>query len=212
VIYDSAHAFGVTYQDQSIAAYGDVSVFSFHATKLFHTTEGGAIVSNHPDFHKELEYMRRFGHNGPEDFWGVGINGKNSEFHAAMGLCMLPRTREIIERYKQLNEEYHHYLEGICLSYPQIPEGTKYNYAYFPVVFPDETQLLKTRAALQEENIHPRRYFYPSLNTLSYVKLQTTPISEDISHRVLCLPLFFDLTYQDVQHICDVILKSLKPS
>ena len=208
VIYDAAHAFGVTYFGKSIASFGDIVTFSFHATKLFHTAEGGAIASNNPDFHHKLEYMRRFGHNSPEDFWGIGINGKNSELHAAMGLCMLPKVSEIIKHYERQSKEYIKQLNGTDLNYVKIQEGTSYNYAYFPVIFSNETQLLNARTALNAHEIFPRRYFYPSLNTLNYVKPQSTPVAEDIARRILCLPLYVGLSEREIKTICDIIKKS----
>ncbi|MDU0370362.1 DegT/DnrJ/EryC1/StrS family aminotransferase [Hymenobacter endophyticus] len=206
VIYDAAHAFGVTYKDNSVLNYGDISTLSFHATKLFHTVEGGAIVTDNDELAHKISYMRNFGHNGPEAFWGVGVNGKSSEFHAAMGLCVLPRVDELIRRRRELSERYDALLAGTGVRRPQLQEHTtRYNYSYYPTVMPSEQALLAVRDALNAADIIPRRYFYPSLNTLEYTGQQSAPVSEDISTRALCLPLYYELLDEEVDTICRVI-------
>jgi dTDP-4-amino-4,6-dideoxygalactose transaminase len=170
VIYDAAHAFGVEYKHQSVLNYGDISTLSFHATKLFHTIEGGGIITNDDELAHKISYMRNFGHNGPEAFYGVGVNGKSSEFQAAMGLCLIPKIDLILEKRKLLSELYTSTLAGLPVQYLKIQEGTtKYNYAYYTILFNTEDELLKVVKALNEKQITPRRYFYPSLNTLHYV-------------------------------------------
>lgn len=210
VIYDAAHAFGVEYDGKGLLNYGDVSTLSFHATKLFHTIEGGAVVTNDDEIAHKLSYMRNFGHNGPEAFFGVGINGKTSEVNAAMGLCVLPKISEIIGARKKWSDLYTEELSTVAgISQPVIPESTEYNYAYFPILFENEEQLLKVRDELNAVEIFPRRYFYPSLNTLHYLdNPQACPNSEDISTRVLCLPLFYDLGEETVRNICSIIKRS----
>ncbi|MBX0292137.1 DegT/DnrJ/EryC1/StrS family aminotransferase [Hymenobacter sp. HSC-4F20] len=206
VIYDAAHAFGVTYKDTSVLNYGDISTLSFHATKLFHTVEGGAIITNDDELAHRISYMRNFGHNGPEAFWGVGVNGKSSEFHAAMGLCVLPKVDELVRRRRELSERYDALLADTAVQRPQIQEHTtRYNYSYYPTVMPSEQVLLTVRDALNDADIMPRRYFYPSLNTLEYTGQQPAPVSEDISTRALCLPLYYELTNEEVDTICAVI-------
>jgi dTDP-4-amino-4,6-dideoxygalactose transaminase len=205
VIYDAAHAFGVTYKDQSILNYGDVSTLSFHATKVFHTVEGGAIVTNDDDLAHKISYLRNFGHNGQEAFWGLGINGKNSEMHAAMGLCNLEYIQDIIAQRKLISQLYDKELTDIPMRFPTQRAQLGYNYAYYPVILESEETLLRVQKALNEEKIFPRRYFYPSLNTLSYIPYQATSISEDISKRVLCLPLYHTLTNENVYHITQII-------
>ncbi|MCB2379722.1 DegT/DnrJ/EryC1/StrS family aminotransferase [Hymenobacter sp. BT635] len=210
VIYDAAHAFGVMYKDMSVLNYGDVSTLSFHATKLFHTVEGGAIVTNDDDLAHRISYMRNFGHNGPEAFWGVGVNGKSSEFHAAMGLCVLPRVDELIRRRREISELYDALLADTPVRQPRLQEHTtRYNYSYYPTVMPSEPVLLAVRDALNAADVTPRRYFYPSLNTLEYVGHQPAPVSEDISTRALCLPLYYELTDEEVQLICSIIRSAL---
>lgn len=205
VIYDAAHAFGVTYKGSSVLNYGDVSTLSFHATKLFHTGEGGAIVTNDDALAHRIAYMRNFGHNGPEAFWGVGVNGKNSELHAAMGLCVLPKVPELIIKRRELSECYDALLDGSRCARPTIQPHTAYNYSYHPIVLPSEEVLLRIRDNLNAHEITPRRYFYPSLNTLSYVQPQVALVSEDISRRVLCLPLYYDLQISQVEQVAQFI-------
>ena len=207
VIYDAAHAFGTRYKGEGLLSYGDCSTVSFHATKLFHTVEGGGVATNDPELAHKISYMRNFGHNGPEDFYGVGINGKSSEFHAAMGLCLIDRVPELIAKRKVLSDAYEKFLkeEGADVTRPIMPEGTEYNYAYFPIVFPSESKLLEVKNRLNSHNIYPRRYFYPSLNTLNYVTYSPCPVSEDICTRVLCLPLYPDLAVEQVSNIVSKI-------
>jgi dTDP-4-amino-4,6-dideoxygalactose transaminase len=209
VIYDAAHAFGVKYRGSSILEYGDFSTLSFHATKLFHTVEGGAIVTNNPDLAHKASYLRNFGHNGQEEFFGLGINGKNSEFHAAMGLCLLPMVKDIISCRKKISEKYDELLKDLPISKPKIRDFTEYNYAYYPVLFENEKTLLRVRANLNKKGIFPRRYFYPSLSKLPYVLEQSVPISEDVSKRVLCLPLFPDLRDDQIVEIATTVGESL---
>jgi len=209
VIYDAAHAFGVNYKGSSILEYGDFSTLSFHATKLFHTVEGGAIVTKCPDLAHKVSYMRNFGHNGQEEFFGLGINGKNSEFHAAMGLCLLPMVKDIISCRKKISEKYDELLKDLPISKPKIRDFTEYNYAYYPVLFENEKTLLRVKANLNKKGIFPRRYFYPSLSKLPYVLEQSVPISEDVSKRVLCLPLFPDLRDDQIVEIATTVGESL---
>jgi dTDP-4-amino-4,6-dideoxygalactose transaminase len=210
VIYDAAHAFGVLHKGKSILNHGNVSTLSFHATKLFHTVEGGAIVTNDDDVAHRIAYMRNFGHKGHEEFWGLGINGKSSEFHAAMGLCLLPRIDALISSRKERVSLYQELLKKVDVqTYSEVAD-TSWNYAYFPVLFRSEHILLSVRDALNALYIYPRRYFYPSLSHLNYVKSAATPIADDISTRVLCLPLYFDLAHEDIRRICNVIKDILR--
>ncbi|WP_151087656.1 DegT/DnrJ/EryC1/StrS family aminotransferase [Hymenobacter baengnokdamensis] len=205
VIYDAAHAFGVTYKGSSVLNFGDISTLSFHATKLFHTGEGGGIITNDDELAHRISYMRNFGHNGPEAFWGVGVNGKSSELHAAIGLCVLPKVPELIAKRRMLSERYDFLLNSTQCVRPMLQPHTAYNYSYYPIVLPSEEVLLRVRDNLNRHEITPRRYFYPSLNTLNYVKPQPAPVSEDISHRVLCLPLYYDLEVSQVEKIAQFV-------
>lgn len=204
VIYDAAHAFGVEYKGRSLLDYGDISTVSFHATKLFHTVEGGGIVVRDKDIDSIVELTKRFGHEG-DDHYMLGINAKASELQAAMGLCNLKYIDENIEKRKKIYELYDESLDERYIK-NRITKESKHNYSYFPVVFESEEKLHKAIADLNNENIFPRRYFYPSLNTLPYIKgHQECPISEDISRRILCLPLYADIEESIIKKICETI-------
>jgi dTDP-4-amino-4,6-dideoxygalactose transaminase len=209
VIYDAAHTFGVKYQGKSLLQWGDVSTLSFHATKLFHTGEGGAIVTKDAETAHKVKYMYNFGHHGQEDFWGLGINGKMSELQAAMGLCVLPAVPDLIEKRKTISDHYSELLKDSGLSRPVCLPGTEYNYAYYPVLFKSQESLLRVKTALNEENIFPRRYFFPSLDKLPYVSPTEMPVAADSAERVLCLPLSAELTLDDVGFICAEITSHL---
>lgn len=205
VIYDGAHGFGVTTGGRSLLSYGDVSTCSFHATKAYHTVEGGLISAHDPELARQLRLYRSFGHVDA-DYLSIGINAKNSEFHAAMGLCVLDHFQEIVDSRHAVVEHYNAELDWSRLRRPDFSNQQQSNYAYYPVIFGDEARLLKAMAALNAEQIFPRRYFYPSLNQLKFLgPYQPCPVSEDLSTRVLCLPLFADLPAQDVQRICTVV-------
>src|SRR5690606_13231327 len=207
VIYDAAHCFGVTYKGKSIFEYGDISTCSFHATKVFHTGEGGALFTGSDELNDKLFYHHNFGHFGPEVFQGVGINAKMSELQAAMGLAVLPYMQKILETRKGVVELYRNNLERLGVL--KLREETQWNYSYYPVLFENEMQLLSIQELLNKENIFPRRYFHPSLNLLSYTDKKSCPVSENIASRVLCLPLFHDLEEDIVLKICDIINRGL---
>jgi len=210
VIYDAAHSFGVQYQGQSIFNYGDVSTCSFHATKIFHTGEGGALFCNDADLYNTLFYMHNFGHNGPHDFQGVGINGKTSELQGAMGLALMPYLDVIFSNRKRAFEQYMDALGNqASMEFMQLRQGTTWNYCYLPVIFRDEQTVLRLIDALGKENIRPRRYFYPSLNELRFLEPQSMPVSESISRRILCMPLYPDLASFDIERICRIVLQTL---
>lgn len=209
VIYDAAHCFGTKYKGKSVFAFGDIVTTSFHATKLFHTVEGGGVFTNDPGLLEKMAFLRNFGYNGPFEFAEVGINGKNSEFHAAMGLAVLEHINEILEHRKALSLHYDQRLEGLKARRIVIQEGAEFNYAYYPVIFESETELTKSMEQLNANNVFPRRYFYPSLNTISYTNGSCkAEISEDISARVLCLPLYHDLSKEEVDFVCRILLRS----
>jgi dTDP-4-amino-4,6-dideoxygalactose transaminase len=211
VIYDAAHAFNVKLNGKSLLSYGDVATCSFHATKVFHTVEGGAIVVNgNKALFDKLWYYRSFGHVN-DNYESIGINAKNSEFHAAMGLANLPHLDAIIADRKKISERYDSQLSFENLHKPvSLEKDFEYNYAYYPIVLPSETLTAKVIAALKAQDISPRRYFYPSLNKLSYASSQDQcPVSESVSLRVLSLPLYKDLAMNDVDRICQIINKVL---
>jgi dTDP-4-amino-4,6-dideoxygalactose transaminase len=205
VIYDGAHAFGVKYKGKSIFEYGDISTCSFHATKLFHTGEGGAIFCKNPELAQQIFYSHNFGHNGPLEFHGLGINGKISELQAAMGLAVLPNIATILEGRKKVINNYESELSFGNISRPHLFTSTSWNYSYYPIVFSSEKTLIEVEKALQSADILPRRYFYPSLCSLPYIKSETMPISSDIAQRILCLPLFYGLEMKDVKRICKIV-------
>ncbi len=209
VIYDAAHCFGVTYKGESLFNFGNVSTCSFHATKLFHTGEGGAIFCRDKELNHKLFYSHNFGHNGPEDFHGVGINAKMSELQAAMGLSVLPYIAKIFAERKRVVDFYNLNLNFDKISKMKIRENTDWNYAYYPVIFESEEELLKVQNALNQEEIYPRRYFYPSLNTLNYVNYDKMEISESISQRILCLPLAVGISNSACSKICKIIMAYL---
>ena len=209
VIYDAAHSFGVWYKDKSIFDYGDVSTCSFHATKLFHTGEGGAMFANNTDLQHQLFYSHNFGHNGPLAFHGLGVNGKISELQAAMGLAVLPYMETILDERKKIVDYYNLNLDFSKLQSLKIRENTIWNYSYYPIIFETEDQLLKVEKVLNDNQIYPRRYFYPSLNRIDYVEGQSMPISESIASRILCLPLYVGLSNDDYNKIVSIINTNL---
>lgn len=207
VIYDAAHAFGVQYKEKSIFDYGTISTCSFHATKLYHTGEGGAMFANDSQLQAKLFYSHNFGHDGPLAFHGLGINGKMSELQAALGLSVLPYMETILAERKKVVDFYNDNLDFSNIQALKIRDNTDWNYSYYPIIFKNEEQLLQTQKDLNEANIFPRRYFYPSLNTIEYVKGNAMPISESIASRVLCLPLYVGMVKKEIEKIVSFINK-----
>jgi dTDP-4-amino-4,6-dideoxygalactose transaminase len=212
VIYDAAHAFGVRVDGQSVANFGDASMFSFHATKVFHTIEGGAVTYRDGSLSDKLDALKNFGLTGPESAEYVGGNAKMNEFQAAMGICNLRHVESEIAKRKAVVERYLERLSGVAgikLSEPQA--GVKSNYAYFPALF-DGYKLTRDEVfeKLKTENIYARKYFYPLTNSFSCYKDRfddnDTPVAKYIAERILTLPLYADLTLEDVDRICDIIL------
>lgn len=213
-IYDAAHAFGVKYKGRGAGAFGDASCFSFHATKVFHTIEGGAVTFSNPRLGEILYDLKNFGIHGPEDVRSVGANAKMNEFCAAMGLCNLRHIDEEINKRKKVTERYREQLEhveGIQLNIVQ--EGVKPNYAYFPVMI-HEDKFGATREdifeALAAHNIGARKYFYPLTNTFTAFHgkydVKQTPVALHVSKKVLTLPAYGDLPLEDIDRICSIVL------
>jgi len=211
IIYDAAHTFGVTINGVGIGNFGDVSMFSFHATKVFNTIEGGALTYTNPKLQQVLNDIKNFGITGPETIEYVGGNAKMNEFQAAMGLCNLRHVDEEIEKRKSIVDRYNENLsniDGIILSKPQ--KGVKSNYAYFPVIFDgfkkDRNQVFEE---LKENNIIARKYFYPLTNAVECYQdeynVDDTPVAKHIAEHVLTLPLYSDLRLEDVDRICEII-------
>ena len=209
VIYDAAHCFGTTYKGKSVFEYGDVSTISFHATKLFHTIEGGAVVTTQPKLLKRMSFHRNFGHNGEEVFAGVGINGKNSEFHAAMGLCNLKHINNILNKRADDHKRYDKWLSPLGLQKPTIDRFVKFNCAYYPVVFKSQEHCELIFKELKKHEIFARRYFYPVLSKVGYVNDLPVPVAESISKRILCLPLYHQLLEGEIDMICEIILRTM---
>ena len=215
VLYDAAHTFGETYKGQGIGNFGDASCFSFHATKVFNTIEGGAVCYRDPDMGRRLYELKNFGIHGPEEVDAVGANAKMNEFCAAMGLCNLRHVDEEIAKRRAVVERYREHLEGVdgLRLNVQQPE-VRSNYAYFPVVF-DENLFGASRNevmdALAQNGIGARKYFYPLTNTFECFHgkydVDATPVALHVAKRVLTLPLYADLSMEDVDRICKIILE-----
>jgi dTDP-4-amino-4,6-dideoxygalactose transaminase len=205
VIYDAAHCFGVNYKGNSIFNYGDVSSCSFHATKLFHTGEGGALFCKSDQIESEMLYRHKFGHDGPEKYHGLGTNAKMSELQAAMGLSVLPYLSYILKERKHICDSYDNELDFSSIEKLKIRPKTTWNYAYYPILFQSEGELLKAKLKLEAEEIYPRRYFYPSLEDLPYIESNNCPIARDIARRVMCLPLYPGLENKDLKKIIKLI-------
>lgn len=208
VIYDGAHAFGVEVKGKSIFEFGDVSTCSLHATKLYHSIEGGLLVTKDPLLLKKMASMRNFGISGFDSFDELGLNGKNSEFHAAMGLANLRYIEEISKKRKALTERYDDRLQSLTARRPRWHAQSENNASYYPLIFDTEELITECIAQLQLNEIGTRRYFYPSLaSALPYLEPQNFTVTDDIAKRVLCLPLFYELTFEEVDMICRLILR-----
>ena len=172
---------------------------------MFHTGEGGALFAKDTNLQHQLFYSHNFGHDGPLAFHGLGINGKISELQAAMGLAVLPHMETILAERKRVVDFYNQNLDVTKVQTLKIRENTQWNYSYYPVIFKDEVTLLRVQKALNEEQIFPRRYFYPSLNTINYVENSSMPVSESIAARILCLPMYVELNQSDLEFIVSIL-------
>lgn len=212
VVYDGAHAFSVQHRGRSVMNYGDISTLSFHATKLFHTIEGGAIVTNDDALAERVRLLCNFGIVDTDVIDGIGINAKLNEFAAAMGLCILDDIEQILEQREQIGLRYERSLDGYFDLQQKQPDS-RINYSYFPVALQDEAELLRSRSALNEQGINPRRYFYPSLDTLNYLQPQPHQLhSRALSRRVLCLPIYPGLPTEIQDRVIDTLLLSARRS
>jgi dTDP-4-amino-4,6-dideoxygalactose transaminase len=210
VIYDAAHCFGVKYKGKSIFEYGDVSTCSFHATKIFHTGEGGAIFCKDAELFHKVFYSHNFGHKDTGSFHGLGINGKISELQAAMGLSVHPYLEAIFASRRLSMEIYDTALSGLPIQKIKLRECSEWNYSYYPIIFSDEATLLQVVKSLHEVGVFPRRYFYPSLNTLHYTLSPTMLVSEDIASRILCMPIFHSIGEEVVLTVAGVLTEQIK--
>lgn len=208
VIYDGAHAFGSIYNGVPLLSYGDISTCSFHATKIFHTVEGGAIICKNENLARRIMLFRQFGHIN-DDYYSIGVNAKNSEFHAAMGLSIFPYIETILTERKEVANAYLAILSNEkSLQLPKTnSERFTWNYSYFPLIFRSESILLEVKGVLEVNNIYTRRYFYPSLNLLPYINnYDRCDVSEDIASRVLAIPIYPGLKLEDIRNICNIIV------
>lgn len=213
LIYDAAHAFGIKFNNKSVFNYGNISTISFHATKIFHTIEGGAIIAKNKDIIDEAFSMINFGlkNNEPEI---LGINAKTSEFNAAMGLCVLEDMHIILEQRQKAFEYYESKLKDYFFMQEWNKNANK-NYHYFPIVFDNEEKLINTLKNLNNENIFPRRYFYPSLESLSFYNSQKNyskencPISKDIANKIICLPFYAQISKAEQDLVIQKLIKNL---
>ena len=214
VIYDAAHTFGVKYKGQGIGTFGDVSCFSFHATKVFHSIEGGAVAFKDEAFGRDIYRLKNFGIRGPEIVDGVGANAKMNEFCAAMGICNLRHIDEDIAKRKEVVERYRMHLEGVeGIQLNPIQKDVTPNYAYFPVIFDEKVfgvSRNEVSDALDREGIGARKYFYPLTNSFdcfhNKYDVNQTRVALYVSKRVLTLPLYSELSLEDVDRICRIIL------
>lgn len=212
VIYDGAHAFAVRHAGQSVLNWGDVSTLSFHATKLFHTIEGGAIITNDDEIAKRAYLLCNFGISDVDKIDSIGINAKLNEFSAAMGLCILDDIENILEERAEIAYRYTSRLENY-LDLQQTETDSRLNHSYYPVALRNEQQLLRIRTALNHRDINPRRYFYPSLDTLEYLQPQTPQCeSRALSERVLCLPIYPGLQKSDQEKVINTLLEECSVS
>ncbi|PFG53723.1 dTDP-4-amino-4,6-dideoxygalactose transaminase [Marinobacter sp. LV10R520-4] len=210
VIYDGCHAFGVKYKGESLLKHGDAATLSFHATKLFHTAEGGAIIFKRKEDLERARKMINFGITGPEKIEEIGINAKLNEFQAAMGLCVLNEMEQNLEARAEVWQRYEKAL-GQTLRLQAKHQALDYNYAYFPVVFDSEEKAVRVATALKENGVLARRYFYPSLESVDCLDAKVEqPVSKDIASRILCLPIFDQLAQSDQSMIITVIEAELK--
>ena len=212
VIYDAAHAFGVTKDGKSAASFGLASMFSFHATKVFHTIEGGCAATESRELAQKLALERNYGITGPEDVISVGGNAKMNEFQAAMGLCNLRHIKDDIEKRRLVHQRYMERLDGLAnVKLPRAQKGVESNYAYFPVVFENRAVRDAVCAALLEEDIYARKYFYPLISDFECYRdrfdSSLTPVAKRISDGVVTLPMYPDLDLQDVDLICRIVRK-----
>lgn len=209
VIYDASHCYGVNYKSKSLFTEGDASTLSFHATKTFHTAEGGAIYMKNKKNHFKVDLFKRFGHIGEMKYYDVGINGKMSELHAALGLANIKNLNSAKKKRRVIFKKYcQKFINNKNLELINIPKNLEYNFSYFPILLKNNKQMLKLKKKLLKKKIYARRYFYPSLDTLKYLNKNqesNCPVSQDICTRVLCLPIYQDLSIKQQNQIIKIV-------
>lgn len=209
VIYDAAHAFGVKYKEGSVLNYGDISTLSFHATKLFHTTEGGAVITNDDDIANKVRLLINFGISSPTSIKTQGINAKMNEFEAAMGLCNLDEIESIYSKRSKIWNNYKIELNDL-IEFQKWNKFSDNNFSYAPILFDSEKQLLSVNQRLNKNDIFPRRYFFPSLDSLDFLKTKNyCKKSRDIASRILCLPIYTSLSEGEQEKIINTIKSAL---
>jgi dTDP-4-amino-4,6-dideoxygalactose transaminase len=212
VVYDGAHAFAARHAGQSVLNFGDISTLSFHATKLFHTIEGGAIITNDDEIARRVYLLCNFGIADVDKIEGIGINAKLNEFSAAMGLCILDDIDNILAQRAEIAERYNSAL-GDYVQLQQPEKDSQLNNSYYPIALRDEQQLLNLRSALNTNGVNPRRYFYPSLDTLEYLQPQAAQTaSRSLSERVLCLPIYPGLSREDQDRVIQTVIAECGPA
>lgn len=209
VIYDAAHAVGSSCYGKSLLEFGNISATSFHATKLLNTAEGGGCITKDPALHEKLKRIRFFGHDDSKEIIEDGFNGKMTEVHAALGLANLNYYKEVLSDRKEKYLYYREQLSSSDFLRFQLLKFGEPNYSYFPIIFDSEEHLFEIIKKLNDQNIFPRRYFYPSVNTFNKILPETfAPISEDIARRIICLPLYFNLDKDEIDRIIHLINQS----
>ena len=213
LVYDGAHSFATRFHGRSVFSFGDVTTCSFHATKLFHTVEGGGLFTGDVELRATLGRMRNFGHVDYTTFDGVGINAKGSELHAAMGLCNLRHVDAVLARRRAIHGRYVSALGSLVGDGRVVLQGERLgaevNHAYVAVLFEDAIRREQVHDALVARDIHPRRYFSPGLNQLDYVKPVVLPVADDVAARVLCLPTFHEMTDVEIDLVASVVADAL---
>lgn len=206
IIYDAAQAFGAKLNGRSLFDFGNFAVCSLHATKVMHTVEGGFVVSHSAGDRRKLCLLRAFGHDN-ENYNSLGINAKMSELHACMGLSLLDHYQEHLAARRRIDAIYRELLDQNYVRFPSTPEGYQSNYGYFPVIFDSEAILVKVVRTLKEQDINPRRYFYPAISTIPYLNpdRHSCPVAEDIARRVLCLPIYSELLEEKIEEIAVLV-------
>ena len=207
VFYDGAHCFGSKYQNKSLLKYGNMSVLSTHATKLFHTVNGGVVISQNAEQKRQIDLFRNFGHDGLNQFEGIGINGKNSEFHAAIGLALLDDVERILTRRKAQSQYYYKNLSNSNFEFLNIKNKGEENGAYFPIICRSKETTETLIEEAKKAGIELRRYFNPALNTLPFLNPTSCPVAEDISERIVCLPLFHEISQDDQDKVLNLIMQ-----
>ena len=208
VLYDAAHAVGTQVQGQSALGLGTAAATSFHATKLFHTVEGGAVFSTDESVLHRVRQLGDFGQVTKGVFADAGINAKASELHASVGLAVLPYLNDILARRRAQWTRYHHHLSQL-VQFQRVPDDTQYNHAYVPVLMPTAEATEAVVSALRTQDIHPRRYFHPVLPDLAWLEDAGVPVAREVAEKVLCLPLFHTLSDDEIDQICALIAEVL---